>query len=47
MWWNGGGMMRSRTASNPELLALLATKPDIFVYGEALEYKHTNTPKIP
>ena len=40
-------MMRARLASNPALHTLLETQPAIFVYGEALEYKHTNTPKIP
>ena len=34
-WWNGGGKMMSRIMVNPELNKFLATKPDIFVYGEA------------
>ena len=39
--------MRARIASNPALHSLIAIQPEIFVYGEALEYKHTNPLKIP
>ena len=35
-WWNGGGKLVSRIMVNPELKQFLETKPDIFVYGEAL-----------
>ena len=34
-WWNGGGKIRMRLKTNPELRNLLKTKPDMFVYGEA------------
>ena len=34
-WWNGGGKVRTRLCSNPELRKFLSKKPDIFVYGEA------------
>ena len=34
-WWNGGGKIRTRLKTNPELARLLAKKPDVFVYGEA------------
>ena len=34
-WWNGGGKIRMRLATNPVLKKLLDTKPDVFVYGEA------------
>ena len=34
-WWNGGGKIRYRLSSNPELKKFLTTKPDVFVYGEA------------
>ena len=40
-WWNGGGRLVSRIEVNPELRAYLATKPDIFVYGESMVYKKT------
>ena len=33
-WWNGGGRLVSRIEVNPELRVYLATKPDIFVYGD-------------
>ena len=35
-WWNGGGQVRNRLRTNPQLRKLISTKPDIFVYGEAL-----------
>ena len=28
-WWNGGGKIRMRLRSNPEVLNLLNTKPDV------------------
>ena len=34
-WWNGGGKIRMRLATNPVLKKILDTKPDVFVYGEA------------
>ena len=34
-WWNGGGKVKLRLASNPELRKFLAKKPDIFTYGES------------
>ena len=34
-WWNGGGRIRMRMQTNPELRKLLQTNPDIFAYGEA------------
>ena len=34
-WWNGGGKIRKRLRTNPELHKLLAKSPDVFVYGEA------------
>ena len=39
--------MASRIGANPVLHTLLETLPEIFVYGEALIYKHSNIPKIP
>ena len=35
-WWNGGGKLIPRMKVNPVLKKYLETKPDIFVYGEAL-----------
>ena len=46
-WWNGGGRLVSRIEVNPELRAYLATKPDIFVYGESMVYKKTQKVHIP
>ena len=46
-WWNGGGKMVARLEVNPELGKFLATKPDVFVYGESLVYKHTQRVGIP
>ena len=40
-WWNGGGKLIPRLKVNPELRKYLDTKPDIFVYGEALIYRRT------
>ena len=34
-WWNGGGKIRARLKTNPELRKLLNSKPDIFIYGES------------
>ena len=34
-WWNGGGKVKLRLATNPELKKFLAVKPDIFAYGES------------
>ena len=34
-WWNGGGKVKFRISKNPELLNFLASKPDIFAYGES------------
>ena len=34
-WWNGGGNIKLRLKTNPELRKFLALKPDIFVYGES------------
>ena len=34
-WWNGGGNIRMRLRTNPELRRLISTKPDVFIYGEA------------
>ena len=45
-WWNGGGRLIPRIGVNPELKKYLATKPDVFVYGETLVYKHTKRVKI-
>ena len=45
-WWNGGGKLVPRTKANPELQKFLATKPDIFAYGEALVTKITKEIKI-
>ena len=47
LWWNGGGGIATRIGANPVLQTLLGTKPDIFVYGEALVYKVAQTPAIP
>ena len=33
-WWNGGGNIKQRLNTNPELRKFLSKKPDIFVYGE-------------
>ena len=33
-WWNGGGNIKLRLSTNPELIKFLENKPDIFVYGE-------------
>ena len=38
-WWNGGGKLVPRIRANPELQKFLATKPDMFAYGEALVYR--------
>ena len=46
-WWNGGGKTVARLEVNPELGKYLATKPDVFVYGESLVYKPTQRVKIP
>ena len=35
IWWNGGGNIRMRLRTNPQLRKLLSTKPDVFIYGEA------------
>ena len=35
-WWNGGGRIRARLKTNPELRALIASNPDIFIYGESV-----------
>ena len=40
-WWNGGGKVLQRMQVNPVLTQFLETKPDLFVYGEALIYKST------
>ena len=34
-WWNGGGNIKLRLNSNPELRKFLSLKPDLFVYGES------------
>ena len=33
-WWNGGGRLVPRIEVNPELKTHLATKPDIYIYGD-------------
>ena len=33
-WWNGGGNIKLRLTTNPEVRKFLSKKPDIFVYGE-------------
>ena len=33
-WWNGGGKIKLRFKTNPELRKFLSHKPDIFGYGE-------------
>ena len=33
-WWNGGGKIKLRLNTNPELRKFLSRKPDIFGYGE-------------
>ena len=33
-WWNGGGKIKLRLKTNPELIKFLSHKPDIFGYGE-------------
>ena len=35
-FWNGGGKIRNRLKTNPMLLKLFKSKPDIFTYAEAL-----------
>ena len=34
-WWNGGGRIRARLKTNPELRKVIDTNPDIFIYGES------------
>ena len=34
-WWNGGGNIKLRLSTNPELRKFVLRKPDIFVYGES------------
>ena len=46
VWWNGGGKVIQRLKVNPVLQQLLETKPDMFVYGEALIYKSANELKL-
>lgn len=46
VWWNGGGKVIQRLKVNPVLQQFLETKPDIFVYGEALIYKSANELKL-
>ena len=46
-WWNGGGRILSRIRVNPELTKFIATKPDMFVYGEALTYRFKKSMAIP
>ena len=46
VWWNGGGKVIQRLKVNPVLQQFLETKPDIFVYGEALIYKSGNELKL-
>ena len=35
VWWNGGGRIRARLKTNPELRKVIDSKPDIFIYGES------------
>ena len=35
-WWNGGGAVHKRPSVNPGIKVLMKSKPDIFVYGEAV-----------
>ena len=46
-WWNGGGKIVPRLRTNPGLQEFISTRPDIFVYGEALVTKKTKDLKIP
>ena len=46
VWWNGGGKVIQRLKVNPVLQQFLETKPDIFVYDEALMYKSANELKL-
>ena len=46
VWWNGGAKVIQRLKVNPVLQQFLETKPDIFVYGEALIYKSANELKL-
>ena len=41
-WWNGGGKIRTRLRTNPELHKLLAKCTDIFIYGEAQTHSPEN-----
>ena len=34
-WWNGGGKIKCRLKTNPELRNFLNSKPDLFAYGES------------
>ena len=34
-WWNGGGKIRARLKTNPELRKVIDSNPDIFIYGES------------
>ena len=34
-WWNGGGKIKCRLKTNPELRNFLKIKPDLFAYGES------------
>ena len=45
-FWNGGGKIRDRLKTNPMLLKLFKSKPDIFTYAEALTPSPHNL-KIP
>ena len=46
-WWNGGGKIVPRLKTNPGLQEFISTRPDIFVYGEALVTKKTKETNIP